>query len=80
MKKPSKFITMRTAKNSLIEFLTGKGDESPFPEDEDYDSEHPRSLPQCRVIRYHGVSYACVMPTKKGCRGYCPSCSYGVRI
>lgn len=54
-------------------------EESAFPEDEDYDDFNTPSVPTCPIIRYDNVSYVCIKQNER-CTGYCPMCSYGVRI
>jgi hypothetical protein len=63
----------------LIGRLSDVVEDSPFPEDEDYDDFHTPSVPVCPIIRYDNVSYVCIKRDEK-CTGYCPSCGYGVRI
>lgn len=79
MKKPTKFLTARILKHSLLEVLGLRDENSPFPEDDDYEPTKPNAIPVCPVIRYDNVSYVCTKRQEK-CTGDCRACSYGVRI
>ena len=49
-------------------------------EGDEFDDDEPTLPPKCNIIRYDSVSYACLKVNTETCKGYCPLCSYGVRI
>lgn len=72
--KPKKLVQRLSEPNP---FGIEMREDSAFPEDEDYEFGVP---PKCNVIRYDNVSYACLKEGGETCKGYCPTCSFGVRI